>query len=189
VSDETPVVTEAAPTVTESQDNVTSIEAKKPNKFELKKRQIFMDRMQRLMSKGMNSQQAQMAIAREDYERLSPADKIKRLEGQLAGLAQSFGMEINNLRHNDGVLADALDLNFKGIAKMLVKLGISLEDQAKFLAEAQKEMEAERVAQREAHEAAQAKAQEAMKKEELKDTIDKAGEPPPSPEEATVFGG
>lgn len=162
---------------------------KRPSKNDLKRQQIFQDRMKRHMGKGMNAQQAYLAIQKEDYERLPITEKMKRLEATMMGGLQSLAQELANLQHNDQVLADAMDANFRAITKIFVKLNVPQEEQAKLLIECDAEIKAERKAKAEARAAAAKKAQEVAEKKEVVAEVGKAGEPAPPPEGATEFGG
>lgn len=116
----------------------------KVSKIDQKRQQIFRDRMERFIAKGMTPEQAVEAIQREDYERLPVPDKIKRLEGALIGNLQAIAGDMSNLRKNQTDLADAMDVNFRGFEKILAKLGVSVEDQRAMLKEAEDEIGAER---------------------------------------------
>jgi hypothetical protein len=198
---------ETTPDVQAAPDNVTPINGdpkqRKFSKIELKRMRAYQERRQRLINKGVAPDKVDMVLAAEDYANMPVPEKLKRLEGILQNSFQQVAIEMANLRHNDGVLADAMDLNFKSFAKMLVKLGIPLEDQGKIIAETEKEMAEERRKQSEtASKAAQAaqenieqaKAEEALKKAEQPiltgpEGVDANGSPIPPPDGATVFGG
>jgi hypothetical protein len=191
-------------------ENVTPIsEAKKPSKFEMKRQQIFMDRMKRKMNevgkdgKKKTQQVAMAEIAQEDYAKMPLDKKIQRLESMVAGMGRQVSMDITNLRRNDGAVADAFDMNYRGIAKMFEHLGIDRETQRKFMSEAEEEFEAERNKKIEAHAAeaakkmAEAKAvdeQDRMEAEAAKKPAESAEEAkseadPHVEQGATVFGG
>jgi hypothetical protein len=177
-------------------DNVADIsKARKPSKHEMRMAQRFQERLQRLMNRGMSQQQALLAIQREDYEALPPEKKIKRLEGIIKSIAERLGQDITNLRYNDNELGDAMDVNFMAFSEMLVKLGISREEQDLFVKTAQATMAARRASELEqqkaaaeaAQKAAAAKNEAASVEEEAK--VDDAAGTPHVPEEATTFGG
>lgn len=107
----------------------------------------------------------------------------------MMGGLQSLAQELANLQHNDQVLADAMDANFRAITKIFVKLNVPQEEQAKLLIECDAEIKAERKAKAEARAAAAKKAQEVAEKKEVVAEVGKAGEPAPPPEGATEFGG
>lgn len=161
---------------------------KPPTKAQLKKMEIYAQRRQRLINKGVPEAQVDAVIAREDYERLPVAEKLKRLEHFVASALGQLGQEMGNLRHNDGVLADAMDVNFRSIAKALTKAGVSMDDQKKIVEEVQKEMEAEAQARAEAAEKAQKEVEEKARASDTKQ-VDVPGEAPAAPAEATTFGG
>lgn len=154
-----------------------------PSKADLKRQQIFQERMQRLVGKGLSPQQAVERIQREDYERLPPNEKIKRLEGAIVGNFQAVARDVHMLRANETSLADIMDVNFRAFEKMLVKLGLPVEEQRKLLVEAEAEIKAEQAA-RQAQEAA---AQEQANQQAVQASIDVPG-PQELPEGATVFG-
>jgi hypothetical protein len=179
-------------------------EAKKKqrlDKITQKRQQIYMDRRNRLLASGVPADKVDMSLAAEDYHNLSDSQKIKRLEGILSSTFQNFAKELNNLRHNDTVLADAMDVNFKAFSKMLVKVGVPLEEQQTFIQDAQKEMNEERAMEIAAKHAAtkakadaseKSRAEEALKEAESRIAADVAAEElsaVPTPEGATEFGG
>lgn len=178
--------------------------APRPNKIEEKRQRILADRLKRHMAKGLSQSEAEEAMAKEDYERLPIEKKLERhtqfLQGGIRTLAKeirkikegaeiSVQIEIEKLQHNDVVLADAMDVNFKALAKLFTKLGISLEEQAAALKEAEAEVEADKAAAQAAREAEEAAAQEQEEKQEASDGVDRPGTPAPPPDEATQFGG
>lgn len=161
-------------------------EQRKPSKIDLKRQQIYMDRMRRHMSSGMSPEDAHKKIAEEDYERLPITEKLERLQSAVASALREISKDVRNLQDNDQVIADAMDVNFRAIATLLDKrLGVSLADQAVEMKKAQEDINAERAAQRVAAEAAAEKEQE----KELVAAAATPGEPEPAPEGATVFGG
>lgn len=118
----------------------------KVSKIDQKRQRIFQERMQRFMSKGMNPQQAIEAMQREDYDRLPPNEKIRKLEGAIVGNFQAIARDIGILKQNQNDLADVMDVNFRAFEKMLKKLGVEVEDQKALLKEAEDEIRAERLA-------------------------------------------
>jgi hypothetical protein len=160
----------------------------RPTKADLKRQEIFRQRMGRLMAKGMTEQQAFERIQREDYERLPVAERVKRLEAAIIGNFQAIGKDIHLLRGNESALADVMDVNFRAFEKMLVSLGLPVVDQRKLLVEAEAEIRAEREAAEAARKAAQAQQQEQVAQETVQETIDVPGTPE-VPEGAVVHGG
>jgi len=163
-------------------------EDRKPTKLEEKRRKIYMDRLQRHMSKGMTAEQAHMKIMEEDYERLPIEAKLKRLEQACMQAIQRLAHELGSLQNNDQVIADAMDANFRAITKALAKLGVPGEEQVAFLKEAEAEINQDRAARKAAYEAQQQRAASAQEQALVEQVIDKSGEATP-PEGATEFGG
>lgn len=187
MSDETKETPEVAP----APENVTSFaqSKRKPTKSEEKRHSIFVDRMQRKVNEGKTPEQAAKEIAQEDYDRLPVEKKLDRLANLLAGATQGFKQDYMALEHNDYVLSDTMDVNFRAFGKMLAKLGLSPEQQKELMAETQAEMKAEKDALlvQQQIESLQKAAEE--EKKEAVSGVDASGEPPPPPEEATSFGG
>jgi len=158
-------------TVGVAQDSVASIsQAKKPSKMEMKRQQIFFDRMKRKMGemvddgkggkRAKSQQEALMEMQREDYEALPLPKKLERLEGMVTGFMQRVGQDMMNLRRNDGAIADAFDMNYRAIGAMFTHLGINPEQQKEFMSAAREQFENDRKAKMEADaKAAQDRAQ------------------------------
>jgi uncharacterized protein YoaH (UPF0181 family) len=171
-------------TIASAPDNVTPIEeAKKPSKLELKRQQIYVDRMKRFIAKGMSAQEAQAAIAKEDFERLPVDKKLERLENILVMNLRAMYSDLQTIKQNQDVLADSMDINFKGFEKILAKLNVSDEDRKALMEEAEAEWKAERAAAA-AQQAVQAEEDE---KQEVAESVDQAGEAV-EPTEADKFG-
>jgi hypothetical protein len=191
-------------------------QAKKPNKMDLKRQEIFVRRLQRKMNEEVTGpdgkkrkktqEEALAEISREDYESLPPGEKIRRLEGMVAGMGKQVARDIMNLRRNDGAIADSFDINYRGIAMMFEELGISRDRQREIMAKAHEEFQAERqkAVEEEArksmealHKAKEADEQAKMEKEAAKAAAPvvaadpaPAGEPDPHiADGATVFNG
>lgn len=162
---------------------------KKLSKIQLKKMQQYQERRRRMINKGVPEAQVDAVIAREDYEKLPVADKLKRMEGFIASALGQLGQEMTNLRHNDQVLSEAMDVNFTAIARALVKLGISNEEQKAIIDAVNEELEQAAQRRQEAAKKAHEEAQKKAAADDLAAQAEPAGEPPPPPEEATQFGG
>lgn len=175
---------------------------RKPSKIELKRQQQYMERRKRLINKGVPEDQVDRAIVEEDYRNLPVEQKFERFASAMNGAVQSLAKDIMGLRHNDGVLADAMDLNFKAVARALVKAGVPLELQGEIIKQAEIELRAERQKQFEEQQAAaraqaEARAQSSeqkvaaeLAKAEGKELTPEAPPPAePPPEGATTFGG
>jgi hypothetical protein len=160
-------------------------EVKEPTKLDQKRAQIYQDRRRRLLNSGVPEDKVDATIRREDYERLPVERKITYLESVIIGLQRGLSDDLIALERNDGAVMEALDINFTAFEAMLVKLGISADEQKSYLDAAKVTVAQKREAQAQAREAAMAKQQAAAVEHE----IDQAGEPPAPPEEATVFGG
>jgi hypothetical protein len=190
--------------------NVTSIKGKKPNKIELKRQEIFMQRLMRKIKDGKTPEEAQAEINREDYAAMPIDKKVMRLEKLIADVNRANVNDFNALRHNDGVIGDTIDLNNRAIQKMFLKLGITNEQQKEIIAEATKELEEARVEEakrRMEAQAAQAKAKAEVAAKATAGNSDKAKVatlaaiqeltkdstpkelPTTVPEGATIFGG
>ena len=167
--------------------DVNQVQQKRPTKLELKRQQIFQERMQRHIAAGKTPEQAFAAVQKEDYERLPVADKVKRLEGLLFGNIQGLAKDLSLLKQNQTSLADVMDVNFRAFEKMLTKLGLPAEEQRKLFEEAEAEVKAELDARRAAIEANQKLATEEDEKKELAASVDQPGTPV-VPDGAAVFG-
>jgi hypothetical protein len=156
----------------------------KKSKTDFKKEEIFKERMRRHINSGKTPEQAYMAIQKEDYDRMPVGDKLELMRRSFASSLESMAKDVAMLHDNQKSLADVMDINFRAFDKMMVKLGISSEDQATLITEVQAEI----VAEREALQAQRAAAVEEAKKAELVKKVDVAGEVK-VPEGAQVFGG
>lgn len=198
-------VTEAP---SDTQPVSTKAEApKKLSKIEEKRLRQLQERFKRIKNDhpDWSPQQIMQEIERQNYEALPVDKKLEHFKGLMAQSLRSVFDEINNLRYNDGVLADSMDLNFKAFTKILDKLGVSPEEQKKYILEAEAEIKADRekaaaardqgekTAQKEAADTSEkARVEEAMKAAETKVDLggtDANGSPVPPPDGATVFGG
>jgi hypothetical protein len=178
----------------------------KVSNIQMKRMQAFNERVRRWINghqdklKGLDEkaqfEAAVLALQREDYEKLPDGEKVKRLESLLSGFMQQVGEDFTNLRNNQFAIADAYEINHRALAKMFVKLGISLEDQGKIIKEAQQEIAAEHKAEMEKEAAAQVKKlHDTSEKKEMKEEAKKVNEAgsetkgTPVPDGATTFGG
>lgn len=155
-------------------------------KLDQKRMQIYQQRRDRLISAGVPPEQVDEKIEDEDYARLPTETKLRRMDTAFGSAIRQLSKEMQDLKHNDVILADALDVNFRSIAKMMDKLGISREEQQKFLAEAKEDMARELEARQRAADQAQ---REGHAPAELEESVTQAGEPLPPPDGATVFEG
>lgn len=162
---------------------------KKLSKIQVKKMQQYQERRRRMVNKGVPVEQVDAVIAREDYEKLPVGDKLKRMEGFIASALGQLGQELVNLRHNDQVLSEAMDVNFTAIARALVKVGVPLDEQRKIIDAVNEEIEQAAQRRQEAAKKAHDEAKAKVAQDNLATQSEPAGEPPPPPAEATTFGG
>jgi hypothetical protein len=185
--------------------------AKKVKKLESRKKEVLEDLKKTGLSPDVLEQHANAILAREQYDKLSLSEKVTRLEQMVVQGFQGIGGEMRDLQHNDFELADAMDVNFRALSKVMAKLNVPPEEMVRYCEEARAEMAAERAEfQKKQQAARETKAAEATsatpnvpaadagalkavgevaEKREVTKEIDKAGEAPPEPEAATVFGG
>lgn len=158
-------------------------------------------RMADFRKRGIPEDQLDMVMAQDDYQRMSPNERLHRLEAMVAQGFQGMANEMQALRHNDFEIATSMDINLKAIGKALTKLGIPPEEQMLIIQEAQAEIAADDAARKAAREAQRAAADEqkaaenaavaeVVEKREVMTDIDKPGTPDePTEGEATVYGG
>jgi hypothetical protein len=152
------------------------------SKMDEKKRQIYIERRKRALNKGIPEDKVDQHLAKEDFERLPLETRVQHMiDTAFRRLAQ----EIVSLEYNDQMLSAAMDVNFRAIAKMLEKLGISREQQLELLKEAKEDIEKD-LAARKAKQDEEAAAKQTAN---MKAETEQAGEPTAPPDEATVFGG
>ncbi len=181
--------------VQESADNVrTMSEARRITKADMKRMQAYEERKRRLINKGVAPDKVDGVIAAEDYNALPVEKKFERLEKLTSQLFQGLQKDIMALRHNDGVIADAMDINLRAVARSLEKAGVTKEMQGQIIREVETELRAEQQKRMEEQQAARkAKSEkelmelEAGKKTTLLET--EPAIPAEEPAEATVFGG
>lgn len=184
--------TEKQEAVADTKEVVETLQhPKQPTKLELKRMQQFQDRLRRLMNKGLTEAQAKEAIAKEDWDNLSPAKKIARLQHFTVMMTSGLRYDITALQDNDGELADAMDINFKAFAKILAKLGVSFEEQAGAIAEAQAEIQADKEKKAREEKAKEKGQKDASEVEAIKAEAkeQEASGETSVPEGATEFGG
>lgn len=157
----------------------------KANKIQEKRYRQHMERRQRLINSGTPEDKVDQQMAQEDYAAMPPEKKIARLEQIIQGTFQQFAQELANLRHNDGVLADSMDLNFKAFSKMLIKLGLPLEEHREFMQQAQNEIAQERQAEMAAQQRAQDQRRADAEKRLAEQALQAAEAPKLSPTEVT----
>lgn len=176
---------------------------KGPTKLELKRAQAHMERVKRMINKGMDPSKVEAAIAEEDYRALPVERKFEMLLHSVKSAIGGFAGDINELRHNDGIISDVIDVNARAFSKIFTKLGISLEEQSTLIKEADAEIraefqkrlddrnEAQRQVLKDQAEKAEKKTLDDLKKAEAKDGVSPEqipADPNPIPEGATTFG-
>ena len=188
-------------------------EPRRISKIDEKRMRAQQERLRRTMNTHKCDEQAAIKIMQqEDLARLPLATRFENLEKFTVYSVQAMRQRSNelqgnltNLFQNQGSLAESIEVNFRAFARMIAKLGISLEEQKKFIDEAAAERQAELKKMAEEAEA-EKKAEEAKKVAETKKAEEQTAnqvlaeaekprlveapvEPRPIPEGATVFGG
>ncbi len=174
-------------------------EQKKPSKIDLKRAAQYEERVRRLVNKGMTRQKAIEAIAEEDYRNMPIEKKFTRFQSAIIQALQKMAQDIVGLRHNDGVIADVIDLNSKAMTRCLQKAGVSVEQQSDIIKSVEAEMAEERQKRiEEAKKKAESKSDEKIVRElsiaESQDVasiaaLNEAAQAISPPSEATTFGG
>lgn len=169
---------------------------KKLSKIDQKRMAAREERRRRLINKGVPEDKVELMMAQEDFQALPIAEQLLRTRNALEMAIQMLARDIHSLRHNENVLADSMDVNFRAFSKLLTKLGVSAQDQKAAVEEAERELHEEKLAsaraKREQNEQQMAQSEaDAIRKE----GIDANGSPvadelPPvtPPDGATVFG-
>jgi hypothetical protein len=181
--------------VEQNEDNVrTMSEARRISKVEMKRMQAYEERKRRLINKGMDPSKVDEALATEDYNNLPIERKFERLEKLTSQLFQGLQKDVMALRHNDGVIADAMDINLRAVARSLEKAGVTKEMQGEIIREVETELREEQRRRAEQNAAAQRADAEKARMEKEANTKTSLLEPEVAlpaeqPAEATVFGG
>ena len=165
-------------------------------KTEMKRMQALEERKRRLINNGVDPNHVDQVIAREDYDNLPMDKKLARFEEIFLRSLQGLQKDIIALRHNDGLLADALDINIKVISRCLQKVGVDVATQNALISEVEKELAEEQRQRMAAQSAATAIEQEQQEKDRIEKELSTnhkivGGEEPKGseiPEGATVFG-
>lgn len=186
----------ALPPAPEEPVELKKDEPKKMSKIDEKRQRILMERVQRKMGSGMSREQAIMSIQKEDFDALPLDKKFARLESVVANSLRGLSQEVMNLSQGHMAIADAFDINYRAIQKILTKLGVAPDEQKVFIDEAQREVIEERkkiIEERHARIQSERDAAEKARMEaEAKPAEKQVAEPAPEgseiPKEATVFG-
>ena len=179
------------PEAVEQAEPVEAPQAEKVSKIDIAKQRQLEERRRRLLNQGVPPEKVNEALAKQDWDRLPVEKKVLRLEHIVVANVQGFGNDMLQVRRNQDILADIMDVNFRSFEKMLVTMGLPLEKQRELLGIAEKEIIAERAAAREAQ-AAQMRAQQAAQEQaQVQAAVDQPPAEPSTeqPEGATVFGG
>lgn len=175
------------------EENQSSLRSKFDEKRLKKRAEEHQRQLESLKKMGLSAEQAEETIARREYESAPIDQKVRRLEDIVARALQQLSQEMINLRANDQVLADAMDVNFRAVAKALTLAGIPLEKQGEIIKEVNEEVarEIEQIAEarRKVEEAAQKAEADKTEVAAVEQVADVAGVPPDAPAEATQFGG
>lgn len=163
--------------------------ARRPTKLELKRAQIYQERRARAINNGVPEDKVDATLAAEDYKNSPLEEKFERFQNLAVHALQGLQQDILNLQHNDTVIADAMDINLKAMARALVHAGVDIGVQQNIMQEVEKEIHKEQQLQKAAREAAHKAASEKVEKQTIEKDIDKEAEPLPVPDGATVFGG
>lgn len=184
MNDEQKTETEAtAPELPPAAERPLTLLERTRSKQERKKLKALDERKEFLRQNGLDEEQISQVIAQEKYDALPIDQKLKRMEMALQATVRQIGHDIQNLRHNDGVLADAMDVNFRAVHRALKLAGVSEEQQKEIVEQITAEM-AE--AEKKKVEATQAQvAEEELKTAESGTSIPSEGAE--TPEGATTF--
>jgi len=166
------------------------------NNIDAKRQAIREEKKRRLMNKGISEERAEEMVSMQEHDNVSDEKKITRLENLFIQTFQGLQRDILALRHNDGVIADAMDINLKAMSKSLEKAGVSKEQQGEIIKEVEMELREEQRKKLEAQEMARKMSEDQLEKERM-DALAKedkglqTSEPEGSeiPTEASVFGG
>ena len=161
---------------------------KKLSHKEAKQQRQFEEKIRRVINQNPNltREQAVHKIMRDDYSSLPLEEKFKRLESVISGMFRDVAKDIRSLQFNDGIIANAMDLNMKSMTRCLELAGVSMEKQVAIMEVVQREFDAS-IKQ-------EAKARADANEMATLSNIEKQGETnpddvPPPPDGATVFGG
>ncbi len=165
--------------------------ARRPTKLEIKRAEIYKERRARAINNGVPEDKVEAHLAAEDYKNLPLDEKFEKFQSLTAQALIGLQQDIMNLQHNDTVIADAMDINLKAMARALEHAGIDKERQQSIMKEVEQEIQRDQQQMKVAREAARKVAREAQEKKTVESEVDKgpADETPiPLPDGATVFG-
>jgi hypothetical protein len=170
--------------------------AKKMSKIDIKRMQAREERRRRLINRGVPEDKVDAVMAAEDYQNLPIDKKLDRFEYIVSQALQGLQRDILALRHNDGVIAEAMDINLKAMSRALEKAGVSKEAQGDIIREVEKELREEQEKRARAEQEALRLAAEQSERErieaELSSKPSLSSDEAPAveiPEGATVFEG
>lgn len=125
-------------------DKKTEKRQMKMNKMMEKRIRQRLERRQRLINSGTPEDKVDQVMAEQDWAAMPLADKFKMLVHNINESFKRFAQDMMNVRTNQDMLADSMDVNFRAFAKMLEKAGVSAEVQAQCMKEAEDELAADK---------------------------------------------
>jgi AraC-like DNA-binding protein len=131
----TAVATLQSSNETQAPEQLAKPEQQKLSKADLKRQQAFIERIKRTMNRHKcDEKKALELMQQEDYEALPAKEHVKRLEALCAQSFKSIGNDmgavsenLKALRHNDGAIADAFDINYRAIADLFTETEVRLQ--------------------------------------------------------------
>lgn len=164
-------------------------EPRRLSKAEIKRMRDREERKRRLLNKGVPQDKVDAIMAEEDFRNLSADKKCDRLHSLFATVVKGLQADIMALRHNDSVIADAMDINLKAMSMCLTKAGISSEMQESIIKEVEKEIREDQRKKAIVEAETRRKLADKMEAAKLKASAsEEAPEEEELPEGATVFG-
>ena len=173
-----------------------------PTKIDEKRARIFEDRVKRWMGKndGKTREDAIHALHAEDFAALPIEKKLEMVQQVTYNAHNQLAGDFVNLERNQFALAESMDINFRGMSKLFIKLGVSVEDYNKIMGEARDEVrEAHQKTLNDRREVAHKQQLAAIEASEKKSMVGEAKEVAAEPgkeakgaelpKDATVFGG
>lgn len=183
----------AQPEVQENEDNVrTMSQAKRMTKADIRRMQAHEERKRRLINNGTDPDKVEATIAAQDYAALPLEKKFDRMDRVMSQALRALQQDIMSLRHNESLIADAMDINLRAVARSLEKAGVTKEMQIDIIKTVETEVRDEQRRRAEAQQAAhKAKSEKELMENEAntKPSLTNEATPADAPEGATTFGG
>lgn len=187
-SEEAPASPDAPPPAPPSRLHAPKTLSARFAEKQAKKKQKEIDELKK---RGLDDRQVAQFMARREHEAQPIQQRLMRLEAMVVQSFQQLAQEMTALRQNDEILADAMDVNFRSIARALELAGVTLDKQGEIIQQVQVEVQEER---------RKAMEEEAIKKAAVKrkaeeDALAAKVDAPPAaptdnaPQEASQFGG